>query len=398
MSDATRQPTHLRPAGADPSPNGRVDLAALEHLDIAAILATTPPERSWAWDGYIERGTLVVLHGDGGTGKSLLAGHLARAVSAGGRCLGRPTTQGRVVIIDAENKRDIIARRIHALDYATAPTDSIHYYRASDTILGRSGAVDTDRLRTIILTHQPSIVILDSQRGLWAGEEKENLEIRALYRRLQAVAEDLDCAIILIHHDRRAGDFSGGGDIHNSADTRLWLERPDREKPERLLHHAKARDSAELPKASYTFSFDQALGVFTFTAPREPVTDIDTVWAALDVDDWRTVKEVAPRAGMREAEVKIVLWQLVKAGDAQSLTGPPNRSKRAVGFRKVRHERNCSQTREQSGAVAPPVPRRTAPEGGPLRSSATPEQSATPNYSRPSDEWPLYPDDNEVPW
>jgi archaellum biogenesis ATPase FlaH len=384
------------------SPNGQPTREALEQLDIQRLLAQPPPIHQWVWDGYIERRTLTVLHGDGGTGKSILAGHLARATSVGGQCLARNTTQGAVLIIDAENPLDEIARRMHALDYQAIPTGSITYYRASDPILGATGHLDVTTLHNVTTTHQPTLVILDSQRGLWAGDEKEAIEIRPLYRSLQAVAEHLDCAIVVIHHDRRTGSYSGSSDIHNSADTRLHLERPDPDKPERILHHAKARSSAELLPASYTFTFDQQLGLFTFTQPREPTTDTDIVFDALDGDEWLTIKEIAPRAGMREIETKTMLWQLVRAGEAQSMIGPPGRSKRAVGFRKLTPTRNYSQTREQSGAVAESVPSAncspafTPPLGGEAGAVAHAELLPPQNPSTEQD-YPYNPDE-ELPF
>src|SRR6185312_5214177 len=154
-------------------------------LDIPSILNTPPPEHDWVWDQYIEVGTLTVIHGDGGTGKSILAGHLARAITTGGPCLGRPTQQGRVLILDAENPMDEIARRMHALDYAHTPPGSIAYYRAAEAVFGTTDSLDLEPLATLIELHRATTVILDSQRGLWGGDEKEQVEIRPLYRQLQ---------------------------------------------------------------------------------------------------------------------------------------------------------------------------------------------------------------------
>ena len=325
----TTPPTH-----GEPSANGHVDHLTLTHLNLAKLLAAPPPEHRWVWDGYIEQGTLTVLHGDGGTGKSILAGHLARATAGGTQCLGRPVTQGSVLIIDAENPLDEIHRRLHALDYTSIPPDAIHYYRARDVIFGTPTDVDTTLLRLVIQTHQSRLVVLDSQRGLWGGGEKDQIEIRPFYRRLQAIAEDLDCAIVIIHHDRRTGSYSGSSDIHNSADTRLHLERPDMEKPERILHHAKARSSAELPAAEYTFAFDQSLRVFTFSQPREPVTDAGTLRDALE-SDWLTATEIAERVGMRRVDAQPILWELVRNREAQFMQGPPGRKPNAKCFRRM---------------------------------------------------------------
>jgi KaiC/GvpD/RAD55 family RecA-like ATPase len=339
----------------------------LEQLDIRDMLSRPAPRHEWVWEGYVERRTLTVLHGDGGTGKSILAGHLCRAVTEGHPCLGRHTTQGNVLIIDAENPFDEIHRRLHALDFKGVPDDRVAYYRAGDVILGTGEEPQVDQLVTLIQQHHAQVVVLDSQRGLWGGDEKEAIMIRPFYRQLQAAAEALDVAIILIHHDRRTGNFSGSSDVHNSADTRLHLERPDPDKPERVLRHAKARSSAELQPAAYTFTFDQQLGLFTFTQPREPITDIGLVRQALQ-DDWMIATEIAERAGIRRADVMPILWELVRNREAQFMEGPPGRSRKAKCFRAMTAPpsgsappdtpvaSHLSQTRDRSGQVTDEVP------------------------------------------
>jgi archaellum biogenesis ATPase FlaH len=396
MTYASGQQTRPRPPHADPSENGQQDdPGRLHELDIAHLLSQPPPEHQWIWDGYIERRTLTVLHGDGGTGKSILAGHLARAVTTGGTCLGRPTAQSSALIIDAENPLDEISRRLHALDYASIPTGQIAYYRASDVILGTTGTgPELDRLADVVTVHEAGFVILDSQRGLWGGEEKDAIEIRPLYRQLQHLAEQTDCAIVVIHHDRRIGGFSGSGDIHNSADTRLHLERPDPDKPERILRHAKARSSAELQPAAYTFTFDETIGLFTFTQPREPITDAGMVRQALE-DDWLTVTEIAERAGIRRVDTQPILWELVRNREAQHMQGPPGRKKTAKCFRSMTVSPNLSQTRDNMGQEDQNVPPAyLSPVGPPYGVGGPPDKSDTPDLSQTSDSQLLIPDDD----
>lgn len=359
-------------------PNGHGpthDIAGVTRIDVPALLATAPPEHAWIWDGYIERRTLTVIHGDGGTGKSILAGHLARAIIDGGTCLGRPTTPSNVLVVDAENPLDEIHRRLHRLDMRSVAVDRFAYYRAAEAILTPAGdAIDVDRLVALILREHAGVVILDSQRGLWAGDEREAVEIRVLYRRLQATAEEYDCAVIVIHHDRRTGSYSGSSDVNNAADTRLHLERPNPEKPERVLHHAKARSSAELAPVEYTFTVDASLaphgGLFTFSLPREPVTDTTRVRDAL-TGDWSTSPEVAGRAHVQKNQAVLeALWTLTRDGFAEYAEGPEGRRKTAKCWRRRSHAAMSPRFPGQLGAVAAGDVDRTAPTGGhpaPLR-------------------------------
>jgi hypothetical protein len=251
---------------------------------------------------------------------------------------------------------------------ASVATERVAYYRASDAILRPTDdTVDVDALVALIHHHHAAVAFLDSQRGLWSGDEREAAEIRPLYRRLQAVAEAVDCAIVLIHHDRRTGSYSGTSDVNNAADTRLHLTRPDPEKPERILHHAKARSSAELPPVSYTFGVDEtlgAIGLFTFTTPREPVTDATLTRDAL-TESWETSAEIAARAGIRKADVYGVLWALTRDGYAEYAEGPEGRRRTAKCWRRRPHAANRSQTPEQLGTVDAAVSDRGVPTVGP---------------------------------
>jgi hypothetical protein len=377
----------LRPLTADDvakqEPNGdRPTIAptGITWIDIPTLLAAAPPAHAWVWDGYIERRTLTVLHGDGGTGKSILAGHLARAIIAGGRCLSRDTATANVLIVDAENPLDEIHRRLHLLDMATVPTDRIAYARASEAIL-RPGPdyIDVDALIAMIEHHHTGVAILDSQRGLWAGDEREAVEIRVLYRRLQSIAEQHDCAVIVIHHDRRTGSFSGSSDVHNAADTRLHLTRPDPEKAERVLTHAKARSSAELPAVEYTFGVDHAAGVYLFSQTREPVTDLTRVRDAL-TDQWQISTDLAGAAGIRREDIVPLLWALTRDGTAEYEVGPEGRRKTAKCWRRRSHTPYLSEPRDRMGQVAMDVPTANLSGGVPPLSGESPRDGLARGY------------------
>jgi hypothetical protein len=92
-----------------------------------------------------------------------------------------------------------------------------------------------------------SLIILDSQRALWGGDEREQLEIRPLYDMLARTAENIQIAILLIHHDNKSGLYSGSTDINAAVSSRLHLERKnkDRRDRKRILWHEKSRSGPE---------------------------------------------------------------------------------------------------------------------------------------------------------
>lgn len=238
------------PLGANVGPGAHVT-----ELDLAGMVDSEPDPPAWVWHGYLERGTVAQLHGDGGLGKSLVAEGLAFSVIRGGDFLGWPCRRGNVLVIDAENPARLIHRRLAGFELTLPETKRLRYLRADAPALGSVDEAE-DYLVDQIEQSGAVLVVLDSQRGLWGGDEKEQAEVRPWYMMLRRVAERTDVVILVIHHDNRAGNYSGSSDLNASVDTRLHLRRPkdyDESVPdtgERLLVHAKARATAEQPAVS----------------------------------------------------------------------------------------------------------------------------------------------------
>jgi acetolactate synthase-1/2/3 large subunit len=76
------------------------------------LMGTNVPAREWLVEGLIPSGTVTLLGGDGGTGKSLLALQLAAAVALARAWLGHPVKAGSAIFISAEDDRDELHRRI----------------------------------------------------------------------------------------------------------------------------------------------------------------------------------------------------------------------------------------------------------------------------------------------
>ena len=227
---------------------------ALELLNVREMMETDPPEINWVWSDYLARGTLNLLHGDAGLGKSMISLAIASHCTTGTELLGRACASTNVVIIDAENSQAEIHRRIRTAYDRVSNADLLHYYRADDAILGQREAT-AELFAWIKRETSASLFILDSQRALWNGDEKEQGEAGRMLRYLARVAEALDICILEIHHDTKAGAYSGSSDISAAlTGSRLHLTRASKrddadseEWSQRKLVHAKCRLGAEQP-------------------------------------------------------------------------------------------------------------------------------------------------------
>lgn len=221
-------------------------------LDTRLLVDTDPDPIDWVWEGFLAPGTLSMLHGEGGLGKSWLAMKIAeQMLNTGGQLFAKEVRPGGVLILDGENAETQIHSRIH---YTTISADSdLAYYMVNDPILGLEELTE-QYLEYLINTHNPRLIIVDSQRALYAGDEKEQGEAGRMLRRFARWIEKYTAAFLFIHHDNRGGDYSGSSDI-NAAITgcRLHLKRhTDKDKPNaRILTQPKNRIAAEMPRQEF---------------------------------------------------------------------------------------------------------------------------------------------------
>lgn len=230
----------------------------LRGYDLQTLINTPPDPIPWIWKDYIAGGTLNILHGAGGLGKSYLMLKLAESIVSPNsiELAGREVTTGSVIILDGENSKHETHRRIqHTRLQGTEP---LHIYDAPLPILGHADAT-IQLVNELQAEHEPRLIIIDSLRALWHGDEREQGEAGRMLRELARHIENYpNTAILIIHHDNKTGDYSGSTDI-NAAITgsRLHLSRADKINPDehaqaRILTHGKNRIAQEA--APYTFS------------------------------------------------------------------------------------------------------------------------------------------------
>ena len=269
-SDAQR--ARLRELLAQDARDAATGIAGSIHeLDIAQLLDQEPDPPDWVWHGRVAKGTVSLLHGAGGLAKSLMTLALATAGGNNASFLGRPAQLDRALILDGENPASEIHRRLHGFSI-TAPAPWLRYARVDTPILGGregSGIDDAEELLLDLIGDNTDLLVLDSQRALWAGSERDELEVRALYLMLSRVAEAAHVAIVVVHHDNRGGEYSGSSDLNASVTSRLhltWVKDPG---GTRRLTHEKCRIGPELQPLEFDLTFDQGY-VFTPTKGDTP--------------------------------------------------------------------------------------------------------------------------------
>jgi hypothetical protein len=170
-------------------------------------------------------GTLNVLAAYMKVGKSTFAYALAMAVARGNSFLDGSTQAGGVLILAVEEHRRDVKLRL-AL-FGMLPKDPIHVHAAA---LDSSPAT-LATIRAYIMAHKITLVILDTLSRFWKIEdENSNAQVMARLSPLLDLARETDVALLLVHHERKAGgeegrSIRGGSALFSLVDQALILER-----------------------------------------------------------------------------------------------------------------------------------------------------------------------------
>jgi hypothetical protein len=245
-----------RPAAAAPT------VARTAEVLLARCAAEVVPQRlAWLWPAWLARGTLALLDGDPGAGKSTLTVDLAARVSRGSPMPGgtaRAPLAG-VLLLSAE---DDAARTIRPrLEAAGADLTRVRIVEAV-----REGAaerppvlpLDLPHLQRLVEEARAALVIVDPLSAYLGGQydaHRDHDVRRALFEMARfATATDV-CLLVVRHLNKLTGGpalYRGGGSIGivGAARSALLAGRDPDDPARRVLAITKS-NLAPLPRALY---------------------------------------------------------------------------------------------------------------------------------------------------
>jgi RecA-family ATPase len=202
------------------------------------------PPRRWLVPDWVPMGTVTLLSGDGGVGKSLLALQLAVATATGRAWLGRPLDEhGPALFLSAEDDEAELHRRLWDIaraegltwaDLADLRPVSLAGQDALLAVLESGGTLKPTALYEAIDAamgeHAPRLVVLDTLADLFPGDENSRTQARQFVGMLRGLAIRHEAAVALLSHPSLSGLNSGSGTSgstawNNSVRSRLYFER-----------------------------------------------------------------------------------------------------------------------------------------------------------------------------
>ncbi|QRY40858.1 AAA family ATPase [Microbacterium hominis] len=182
----------------------------------------TRPSPEWLVQDLIQSGTICLLAGPGGLGKSFLALAIARALASGGPFFGKRTRQGKTLYVVAEGAA-AFGDRVRAWDAAhpmlRVPADAIAYVEQGVN-LKDSASVET--LSRLVADGDYSLVILDTLSQLaYLDNENSNAEVALTFRAIKSIRDAREGTSVLVidHTPVQGGKVRGATSKRDNSDT-----------------------------------------------------------------------------------------------------------------------------------------------------------------------------------
>jgi KaiC/GvpD/RAD55 family RecA-like ATPase/DNA-binding XRE family transcriptional regulator len=229
----------------DPTAEWVGDSAALTPLDPMGPMEPV----DWLVEDFLARGTITMVAGEAGAGKSAMTQHLAvtmaNAAAAGleeDDCAGMTVRAGKVLIVDAENGANLVRGRLQAAGL-TLPGARFCPVRLAEDLDLSTGVA---QCRALLAAERPDMVVLDSLSSLWSGSISSVTAVKKVIRSLRSLATEYGCGMLLVSHTVKTGkSYRGSGVLGQSIDGAIFLWRKLDEGGLRLLACDKMRMAPE---------------------------------------------------------------------------------------------------------------------------------------------------------
>jgi hypothetical protein len=205
------------------------------HVDLRPLLAAPVRPIPWRVEGLVADGTVTILSGESGSGKSWVAQGCCTGVERGTAVAGLPCAQGRALYVDAEmGPAMFVDQRLRP---AGATEPEFEYIDGMGLDISKPN--DLAWLRDKIEETGANLVVFDSLRRLTPSKaENDSDDMAPVVGAIAKLARDTGAAILLVHHKGDGEKFSRGSTaIKDQADALFGLLR---ESEDEILRPAAA--------------------------------------------------------------------------------------------------------------------------------------------------------------
>ena len=169
-------------------------------------------------DGLIPQGSLSMLFGDPGCGKSFLAIDIAMCIATGSRFHSKPVKRGAVIYIAGEGYRGLTQRAWAWAAHKEIPIESAEIYISRSSVdIPDDDAREklTSEIYSLLGDNRkPELIVLDTvARNFGGNDENSTRDMGAFITAVDAINAEFDCTTLLVHHTGHADKSRARGAI-----------------------------------------------------------------------------------------------------------------------------------------------------------------------------------------
>ena len=235
----------------------------MSHLNLDDALTTEQVPPNWLVPEFLHKGTITLLAGDAGIGKSVLSYHLSMCLAAGLPFLGTPTAAARVLYFDEENSlRD--SQEYLRWNWVGLGRPDITILKASLRVehfsLTANSPAHYQQMVDITHGYAPDLIVIDTASPTCRiVDENDNGEASAAMRALRAVRASggPETSMLILKHARFSKDT--GRDIRGA---KAWKGECDQ-----LAFHVASRGRPKIDGLRHTHIEPSKTRAFGLRAP-----------------------------------------------------------------------------------------------------------------------------------
>jgi archaellum biogenesis ATPase FlaH len=257
--------------------------AIAKPLSIKEFREQNGQEVDWLVPGWIPKGTTVLLHADGGVGKTLFAYQLMQSLVQGTSWNGYRVEQSPVLLVQVDEPALVTAERIDIRGFQDS--DRLH-------VLSSWSVDRMNDLEAYIDETEADFIVIDSLTAINTSSmfSENDTEYARPLLQLANIASRKKKTFFVIHHSNADGNSRGSRAIHNSV-SEVWGMSYG-EGTERVLRVQKTRMGR--PPGRYKFAFQEDDYSFSYIGEENESGDNSTQEAKVRL--WLTDSEQSGKA------------------------------------------------------------------------------------------------------
>jgi hypothetical protein len=202
------------------------DDAPRYEIHLASEALEPQPPIEWPVEGVFSAGSLNLLTGEPGDGKTSSMLDCMVSVGMGERWLGYAVKQGPVLLVDEESGPQRLKRRLGDVMRGHNAGPDIDLYFITLARFDLWDARDVGALQCAIEDTGARFVVIDALADIMPGRDENAVkDVQPVFMALRAIAETTGAAIVVIHHNNKSGGYRGSSAIKGAVDLLLTVDK-----------------------------------------------------------------------------------------------------------------------------------------------------------------------------